>query len=433
MLDPTRRAFLASSALLAAGGIRSSLRAAEVPATGAADANLAPFDKLLTEFVAENELPGAAVAVTRGGRLVYARGFGHANVEKKLPVQPDSLFRIASVSKPITAAAVMMLADDGKVKLGDPVLKYVKLKPAAPAGARFDGRWEKVTIRQCLQHTGGWDRDRKGGFDPIGIPRRISQALALAGPPTPDDIVRYMLGRALDFGPGEKMVYSNLGYLVLGRVIEAVAGQKYEPWVKKNVLAPVRAGGMSLGKALPEKRPKGEVHYYDSKKRSGPCLYPPRAGQSVPLPDGVENIEGFEAHGGWVSSAVDLVRFASAFDYGHKSPLLSANAIKEMWARPQGAAGFDPKGKPKAAYYGCGWSVRPVGSTGRANAWHNGLIAGTSTLLVRRWDGLNWAVLFNTDASPKGRQPASLIDGPMHRAADAVKKWPDIDLFAKFK
>jgi N-acyl-D-amino-acid deacylase len=433
MLHPTRRAFLASSALLATGGVSPPLGAAEVPVTGAADPALAPFGKLLTEFVTEHKLPGAAVAVTRGGRLVYARGFGHANVEKKLPVHPDSLFRIASISKPITAVAVMMLADHGKVKLGDPVLKYVKLKPAVPAGAQFDKRWEKVTVRHCLQHTGGWDRSRKGGFDPISIPRRISQALDLSGPPTPDDIVRYMMGRAIDFEPGTKMVYSNLGYLVLGRVIEAVTGQKYEPWVKKNVLAPVRAGGMSLGKALPEERPKGEVHYYDAEKRTGGCLYPPRAGQQVPLPDGVENIEGFEAHGGWVSSAVDLVRFASAFDYGRKSPLLSANAIKEMWARPQGAAGHDAGGKPKAAYYGCGWNVRPVGNTGKANTWHNGLIGGTSTLLVRRWDGLNWAVLFNTDSNPKSRQPASLIDGPMHRAADAVKEWPDIDLFARFK
>jgi N-acyl-D-amino-acid deacylase len=434
MLRTTRREFLASSAFLCAGSVRPPLAGgADVTATGAADPNLAPFDKLVSEFVSEHNLPGAAVAVTRGGKLVYARGFGYANVEKKLPVQPDSLFRIASVSKPITAVAVMMLAQQGKLKLDDPALKYVKLEPALPAGGEFDKRWEKVTVRQCLQHTGGWDRDRKGGFDPIAMPRQISRALGLSGPPSPDDIVRYMMGRPLDFDPGAKMVYSNLGYLVLGRAIEALTKTKYEPWVKKNVLAPVKAAGMSLGKGLPEKRAKGEVLYYDSKKRTGICLYAPRAGGRVPLPDGAENIEGFEAHGGWVASAVDLVRFASAFDYGRKSPLLSEASIKEMWARPEGAAGLDAGGKPKAAYYGCGWSVRPVGSTGKANAWHTGLIPGTSTLLVRRWDGLNWAVLFNTDAAPDGKQPASLIDGPMHAAADAVKKWPAADLFEKFK
>jgi N-acyl-D-amino-acid deacylase len=241
-----------------------------------------------------------------------------------------------------------------------------------------------------------------------------------------------MMGKPLDFDPGAKMVYSNLGYLVLGRIIEDVTGMKYEPWVKKHVLEPVKITQMALGRGLPENRAKNEVHYYDSKKRQWDCLYPPKVGQKVPLPDGAENIEGFEAHGGWTASAVDLVRFASAFDYGKKSPLLSAAMIKEMWARPEGLAGYGPKGKPRDFYYGCGWDVRPSGDDGKANTWHNGLISGTSTLLVRRFDGLNWAVLFNTDATAKDEQPAGLIDGPMHSAADAVKKWPEIDLFGKF-
>jgi CubicO group peptidase (beta-lactamase class C family) len=250
--------------------------------------------------------------------------------------------------------------------------------------------------------------------------------------PTPDDIVRYMMGLQLDFNPGSKVVYSNLGYLVLGRVIEEVTGEKYEPWIKKNILAPIRATGVSLGKALPEHRPPLEVNYYDSKKRKSSCLYPPRMDEQVPLPDGGENLEGFEAHGGWIASAVDMVRFASAFDYDRKSPLLSAATIKEMWARPPGEAGFDPGNKPKDAYYGCGWNVRPMGNTGRANTWHNGLIAGTSTLLIRRFDGLNWAVFFNADANHKNEEPSGAIDGPMHEAADAVRIWPDGDLFGKF-
>ena len=430
VFHPTRRVFLASSAFGLLEGFRTSMGAAEVPITGVANPNLAPFDKLLTNFIAEHKLPGAAVAVTRHGKLVYARGFGHSEVEKKLPVQPDSLFRIASVSKPITAVGVMLLAEQGKLKLDEPVMKHITLKPALPAKGQFDKRWEKVTIRQCLQHTGGWDRDKKGGFDPIGIPGRISRFLKLDGPPTPDDIVRYMMGHPLDFDPGAKMVYSNLGYLVLGRVMETVAGQPYEPWVKKHVLAPVHVTDMALGKGVPEHRAKKEVHYYDSKNRMGACLYPPRAGQQVPLPDGTENIEGFEAHGGWIASAIDLVRFASAFDYDRKSPLLSIASMTEMWARPDGEAGFQGK-KPRDAYYGCGWEVRPIDKTGKANTWHAGLISGTSTLLVRRFDGLNWAVLFNSDADHEGEQPADLIDGPMHDAADAVKKWPDHDLFEK--
>jgi N-acyl-D-amino-acid deacylase len=214
--------------------------------------------------------------------------------------------------------------------------------------------------------------------------------------------------------------------------METVTGQKYEPWTKANVLKPAGVAGMYLGKGLPEKRPKGEVRYYDSKKRTGACLYPPKVGERVPLPDGAGNIEGYEAHGGWVASAIDLVRFASALDYGKKSPLLSAESIQEMWSRPAGAAGFDAKDKPKESYYGCGWNVRPSGGAGKANTWHSGLIPGTSTLLVRRFDGLNWAVLFNTEANADGKTLSGLIDGPMHTAAGAVKKWPEADLFDKF-
>jgi N-acyl-D-amino-acid deacylase len=410
---PSRRTFLASVA---------ALGLSRPAAAGTPDPD--PFDQLLTTFLTEHAGPGAALAVARNGKLVYARGYGYADAEAKRPAQPATPFRVASISKPVTAVGVLMLVDRGKVKLDEPALRYFDLKPFPAGGASVDERWKKVTVRQCLRHTGGWDRNRRGGFDPIAIPGRIASEMKLHGAPTPEDVVRYMMGRPLDFDPGERYAYSNLGYLVLGRVIEGVTGERYEPWVRRHVLAPVGAGGMYLGRGLPEDRPTAEARYYDSKKRTRACLYPPRVGAVVPLPDGAENIEAFEAHGGWVASAIDLVRFASAFDSGKPSPLLSADAIREMWARPEGAAGHGPKGRPRDVYYGCGWSVRPVGDAGKANTWHTGLIAGTSALLVRRWDGLNWAVLFNTEANPKGDVLSGLIDGPMHHAANAVKAWP---------
>jgi len=392
---------------------------------------LSPFDDLFTKFLKGNSIPGAGVAVTRKGKLVYARGFGHANVEKNTPVEPTSTFRIASISKPITSAGIMHLVDAGKVKLDDFVLKYVKQDAAPFPGATFDKRWNQITLRHCLHHTAGWDRNQKSGFDAIGIPWDVMNTLKIKHAPTADDVVRYMMGHPLDFDPGAKMVYSNVGYLVLGRVIETVTGQKYAPWIRENVLKPVGAAKMHLGRGLPEDRASNEVHYYDSKQRKSDCLYPLRMRQQVPLPDGGENIEGFEAHGGWVASPIDLLRFATVLDGGKRSPL-SEQAINDTLARPDGLAGHDAKGQPLAAYYGCGWMVRPVGNAGKATTWHNGLISGTSTLLVRRNDGLSWAVLFNSDANPKGKQPASLIDSPMHVAADAVKTWPDTDLFERF-
>jgi N-acyl-D-amino-acid deacylase len=422
---PCRRTFLRTAAAVGTGiALPCSIRADDLTVTGADDKRLAPFDQLMTGFLVEHKVPGGALAVTRHGRLVYSRGFGLADTEKKLPVQPDSLFRIASVSKPLTAVAVLRLVDAKAVKLDDPVLKYVHLKPHREPGTEPDPRWEKVTVRHCLQHTGGWDRDRKGGFDPIGIPHRIATALGAKPPVPPEDVVRYMMGRPLDFDPGTRFAYSNLGYLLLGRVIEAASGKKYEDYVRQEVLSSLGITRPRLGRALPEDRFKDEVRYYDARRGTGRCLYPPHAGKRVPLPDGAANFEAYEAHGGWVASAADLVRFAAAFDDPKRCKVLSASAIKMMWERPTGRAGFDENGKPRAAYYGCGWSVRPVGPGGAANTWHNGLISGTSTLLVRRFDGLNWAVLFNTDRSSNGKVLSDLIDPLVHRAADEVKAWP---------
>jgi N-acyl-D-amino-acid deacylase len=384
----------------------------------------------MTAFVEENKVPGAALAVTFKGKLVYARGFGYADVEKKEPVQPAALFRIASVSKPITAVAVLQLIEKEKVKLDDKVISHLQLTPFLARGTKADPRWKQITVRHCLQHTGGWDREKS--FDPISRPWDIAKALGIQPPVTPDHIVRYMMGQPLDFDPGARHAYSNIGYLVLGRIIEAISGPTYEGYVKKDVLGPLGIKTAQLGRALLENRAKGEVRYYDAKKRTGPALFPPRLGKQVPVQYGADNQEAYEAHGGWIASAVDLVKFAAAFDDPARCPVLTAKTIDEMWARPDGAAGWEAKGKPKQGFYGCGWNVYPVGTTGKANTWHTGYMAGTEALLVRRWDGRNWAVLFNTHHNPEGKSLAGLIDGPLHEAASKVKVWPDVDQFDTF-
>jgi CubicO group peptidase (beta-lactamase class C family) len=398
MLSPTRRRFLQ----------RASLSTAAL---------FAPFDRLMTSFLADNKVPGAALAVSHNREIVYSRGFGLADLDKKHPVEADALFRIASVSKPLTAVAVLQLVNAGKVKLDEPVLDFIRIKPHLEANAKPDPRWRKVTVRHCLHHTGGWDRDKS--FDPIGIPRTIAAALKTRPPVPPEDIIRYMMGQPLDFDPGQRYAYSNLGYLLLGRVIESAAGRKYQEFVKEKVLAPLGIKRMQLGRAVPEHRAKGEVRYYDANKATGVCLYPPRAGEQVPFPDGAANFEGYEAHGGWIASAVDLVKFALAFNEPAACPILSPASIRTMWQRPPGLPGFDATGKPREVYYGCGWNVRPVDTRGQ-NTWHTGLISGTSTLLARRFDGLNWAVLFNTDRNPKGKVLAGMIDPLVHEAADKI-------------
>jgi CubicO group peptidase (beta-lactamase class C family) len=424
----TRRAFLDSAARMCAGStlaanlpVFAGQSASHDPAmTGAHRAELGPFDELMTSFVKEQHVPGAALAVTKEGRLVYARGFGGADREGHQTVAPNALFRIASISKPITAAAVLHLVENNRVGLDDTVWHLLKLAESA------DARWKNVTLLHLLQHTGGWDRDVS--FDPMFRYRRIAEALKVSLPIEPQHIIQFMLTQPLDFDPGTRYAYSNFGYCLLGRVIEHVTGSTYEHYVQKHVLRLVGIGRMRLGKTPLAERAHGEVMYYDERDREGPAVVG-NIGAAVPLPYGAWSLEVMDAHGAWLASAVDLVRFASAFDEPGKCPILRADSVEKMFAHPQGLAGYQADGSPHPAYYACGWNVRPIGSKGRRNTWHAGALDGTSTLLVRRHDRTNWAVLFNTRNGPNGKSLSGQIDSLVHKAADQVTTWPKLDLF----
>ena len=393
-----------------------------VPATGRVDRWPASFDHLMTDFLAEHELPGAALAVSRFGRLVYSRGFGYADRETKEVVQPDALFRIASVSKPLTSVAVLQLAERGRLKLDDLVFDVLKLQEPKEKGIVFDPRWKAVTILHLLQHRGGWDRDKS--FDPMFRSPAIVMELNVPPPADPAATIRYMLRQPLQFDPGSKDVYSNFGYCLLGRVIEKVSGQSYEEYVRKEVLAPLGIRTMRLGATLLEKRVRGEAKYYSVDNTTDIAVMGPRLGQPVPGPYGGWCLESMDAHGGWLASAPDLVHFISAFGDPRRCKILKLKSIEIMLARPPGAAGLEADGKPRDAYYACGWMVRPIDNTGRANIWHAGGLDGTSTLLVGRHDGLCWAVLFNSNGSAKKKDPVGDIDSLLHEAADAVQVWP---------
>ena len=153
-------------------------------------------------------------------------------------------------------------------------------------------------------------------------------------------------------------------------------------------------------------------------------------GEKVPVQYGGWYLEAMDSHGGWIASAIDLVRFADSFNDPERSPILKPNMMAQVFAPPAGAVGHEKGGKPKEVYYACGWSVRRVGDR-QMNTWHTGSLDGTSTLLVRRSDGLNWAVLFNTRSAGGKNEPSGLIDPLVHKAADQVKEWPKKDLYPK--
>ena len=428
----TRRSFLATGTGAIATSLASPVLAAEKesPVTGSTDRRLAAYDDLMQGFMREHRPPGAALAVARNGKLVYARGFGYADVEKREAVQPNALFRIASISKPVTAVACFRLIEQRKLDLADPVFDLLGLRPHSGSVAIPDSRLMKVTVRHCLQHTGGWDRDRS--VDPMGNRsiRAVAKSLNHQPPVKPEQIIQYMMGKTLDFDPGTAYAYSNFGYCVLGRVIEKISGKSYGQFVQNEVLKPLGIQRMRLGRNLLSDRAPGEVRYYDAKKRTAPAISGPELGQPVPLPYGGEAIETMDANGGWIASAIDLVRFATALEYPEHSKLLKLDSIRTMLARPDGPPGRKRNGDLKNTFYSCGWNVRPSDpEQNRYTRWHDGLLAGSSTLLVTRPDRIGWAILFNSDSDAEGKRLASTIDPLLHGPASQIKEWPEIDLF----
>jgi N-acyl-D-amino-acid deacylase len=374
----------------------------------------------MEQFMAPRKVPGGALAVVKDRRLVYARGYGWADREQREPARPDSLFRIASLSKPVTAVAVLQLVEQGKLSLEERALDLVQVEPFVPAGQTPDPRLRRITVRQLLQHTGGWDRDQS--FDPMFRAVETAEALGVPRPARARDVIRYMLGQRLDFEPGARHAYSNFGYCVLGRIVEHVSGLTYEQQVRGQVLAPIAIQDMRVGASLAGGRAPGEVHYYTAKRAFGLNVFPAPP-KKVPVPYGTFHLEAMDAHGGWLASAVDLARFAAALDDPRRSSLLKPETFETMYAPPPPPAWRTADGKLQSHYYGCGWSVRPVGNEGRANYWHAGSLPGTFGLLVRRWDGVSWVVLFN-QRSEQSKLPDGAIDSALHRAADAVTEWP---------
>lgn len=425
---------------LLVGGLKLAAQTQPFPITGIDVPGMASFDRIITNLMYNWQIPGGAVAVVRDGKLVFAHGYGCADScddsdpNNDQPVQPDALFRIASISKPITAVAVLKLWEEGRLSLdakafcrpGSSENCILSLAPP-PGQSVSDERLYDITVRQLLWHAGGWDRGRSG--DPMFMPttKRAAQAVGVSPPASCETVIRYMLGQRLDFDPGTGYAYSNFGYCILGRVIEKVTGQSYEDYVKENVLKLTGVNRMRIGRTLLEGRAEGEVKYYDYPGASlAECVFPGMG--RCPWPYGGFYLEAMDSHGGWIASAIDLLRFVTAVDGRRavQTPPLKAETVRLMVSRPDLAYW-----RGSAWYYAMGWLVRPV--RGDANWWHDGSFPGTSSILVREGQTgqkLAWAALFNS--RPSNRDFYGALDQALWQAVREVTEWPTHDLFDQY-
>lgn len=305
------------------------------------------------EFMKTYEVPGCGIAIFRRGELVYEEAFGFADLEARTELTPGHRFRIASVSKPVTAVAVFKLAELGRLRLTDRVFGPDSVLGDDYGTRPRDVRVNAITIDHLLTHTsGGWPNDRT---DPMFGDPGLGHA---------DLIGKTLRSRALDFPPGGHFAYSNFGYCVLGRVIEKVTGRPYSVHVEESVLSPAGVTGMAIaGNTLAERQPL-EVRYY---------------GQGAADPYAL-NVRRMDSHGGWIARPAAIAHFAASIA-GTRGPSL---------LRPENVAAMTTPSTANPGY-ARGWRVNRSG-----NGWHTGHLAGTATLLVRTQSGFSWAALLNT-------------------------------------
>lgn len=361
--------------------------------TGLGISQLNSCDAKVNSFLSTYGIPGATMAIAKDGKLIYMKGFGYHDLAKSDSVQPHHLFRIASVSKPITAIAVMKLVENGQLSLQDTVFGpsgILANHPYLSTANITDQRIFDITVQQLLEHTSGWDRDQKcvtgnatpytyspSHCDPIGFPLHVTHTLSEPNPVTEEMHIKFLLEKGLDHTPGTSYHYSNIGYLVLGEIIEEVSGQAYEDYVKSAVLAPINICDMHVGRSLLQDKMEREVEYegngYTNLSAFG-------GGQQVPWEYGGWVLKAMSAHGGWIATARDLVQLVLAVDgFSSKPDILTSGTINQM---------VTPSVQNQ--YYAKGWSVNSS-----SNWWHNGSLDGTASIMVRTSGGYVWALMLN--------------------------------------
>lgn len=319
-----------------------------------------PVSDLVVPFMQKWAAPGFSLAVARNGSLRAAHCFGYANRIAREIVTPDTRLRLASLAKPITATALHLLIEQGRLALTDRVFGAGGLLGTTFGTQPYSARLLQITLQHLLEHSaGGWTND---GADPMFQQPGLSQA----------DLISWTLDNApLTTDPGTNYAYSNFGYCLLGRIIERVSGMSYGDFVRQFVLNPAGAAQMILAGRSAAERAYPEAMYI---------------GIAPAAPYGLR-IDRMDAHGGWAGSPTEVLRFLSVVDRRTPPPdLLQPATIAAMTT----ASAVNPA-LPGDPGYARGWAVNDVGTV-----WHDGVLPGTQAILVQVADGRQWCAACST-------------------------------------
>ena len=359
--------------------------------------NIKTVDSLVGIFMNKYYVPGLSFTIARNDSIKIERCYGYADKDTKELVNPGSRFRIASISKPFTATAIMKLVEQGKLHLPDKVFGIGGIL-GTTYGTYPYKRWvEEITVENLLEHLGGgWtdvDYDKNKGLyndrDPMFLHPEMNQAA----------LISWALdNQPLKYEPGTHLQYSNFGFCLLGRVIEKVTGMKYDEYVRKNALQPCGITDMQIGGNTLAERLPSEVHYYDSHD------FP------YTLFDG----RRMDAVAGWIATPTDLVKFMVRVDkFPQKADILEPATLDTMFSPPPVSLG-----STKGWTYAKGWAVDKDD-----NYIHGGAFPGQQSILERSQDGFCWAVMVNTWAR-NGDNFQSDMNQLMWHIRQAISNWP---------
>lgn len=313
-------------------------------------------DQFIGAAMAERHIPGVALAVLRGGKTIRAQGYGLADLEHEIPVTPDTVFKIGSVSKQLLAAGILLLAQDGRLNIDDPVAKYVDGAPES---------WRGISLRHFLTHTSGVVREGPA-FDPLKIqPDRLVIASAFSLP--------------LAFPPASKYQYCNVCYFALADIIAQVSGNPWDEFLAERVFRPL---GMTSTRtttttALVRRRARGYTWRESGHVNAAEFL-------------------AIRPSGAFLSTVLDLAKWAAALD---DDRVLTKASRDAMWTAMRLSGG-------SSANYGFGWQIDTV--DGRRRVHHGGSLPGFRAELARFPDDhITVIVLTNADSA----QPDTIAAG----------------------
>ena len=367
------------------------------------------LDRKVRAYLRKWHMKGASLAITRGDSLVYAKGYGWADEENGIEMSPRNILRMASVSKLITAAGIMVLHDRGDLNIQDTVF--------GPSGILNDSifnslikdrNYHKITVEHLMRHQGGFRRD------PLFSSRDVKHQLGLDHAPEADDFYRVVLNRRLKFAPGSWQSYSNFGYLLLSQIIEKVSGMPYEDFIRNEVLRPAGCYDMHIAGTYYEDRRDNEVRYYTHEGDGKYIEEYTDSGIMVERCYGGNNIPLLSGAGAWCGSPAEIARFVASIDGRPEVPdIITPESVELM-------TGYYDKDT-----FSLGWN-----DTHPAKGWsRSGTLSGTTALVKLFPDGECWVFISNT-STWKGPRQAKYTDALFRQCREFYSdKLPRRNLF----